>query len=83
MVEIGNNIAERAMRSVGGADRPEQIGRGGALIVGRHGTAAALRPAAGDAVLLADPGLVLKPDLYALAGGDAPADLRQSGRDVF
>src|SRR5215210_5790518 len=47
-----------------GADGAEDIGRGGALIVRRRGSRTALGPAPGDLVLLPDPGLVGKPDLY-------------------
>jgi len=47
-----------------GADRAEDVGRGGALILRRRGSAAAFGPASGDLVLLADPGFVGKPDLY-------------------
>ena len=41
------------------ADGTEDVGRGGALIAGRARARAALRPAAGDLVLLADTSLVL------------------------
>ena len=74
---------QRRALALGGADCPEQIGRGGALVLRRRWAAAALRPAAGDAVLLADPGFVLESDLYALAGANAVADLRQRGGEVF
>lgn len=74
---------QRRALALGRTDRAEQIGRGGALILRRGGAAAAFRPATGDAVLLADPGFVLKPDLYALAVANALADLRQRGRKVF
>ena len=46
------------------ADRAEDVGGGGALITGRARTGAALGPAAGDLVLLADTSLVLEPDFY-------------------
>ena len=66
------------------ADRAEDIGRGGSLVAGRARTRAALGPAAGDLVLLADAGLVGEPDLY---GGDADAllarDLVQAGGKAF
>jgi hypothetical protein len=44
------------------ADRAEDVGRGGALVARRARARAALGPAAGDLVLLADPRLVLEPD---------------------
>jgi hypothetical protein len=49
------------------ADRPEDVGRGRALILGSRWTGAPPCPAAGDLVLLPDPRLVGKPDLYRLA----------------
>ena len=54
--------------ALGRADRAEDVGPGGALVVRRPGPGAAARPPAGDQVLLPDPRLVLEPDLYALAG---------------
>jgi hypothetical protein len=41
------------------ADRAEDVGRFGALIVRCRGTCSALRPSPRDLVLLPDPGLVL------------------------
>jgi len=66
------------------ADRPEDVGRDGALIVRRRGAGSALGPASGDLVLLADAGLVGEPDLYvigreALVGGD----FVQAGGETF
>jgi len=66
------------------ADGTEDVGRRVALILWRAGPGAAPRPAPGDAVLLAYPGLVLKPNLYgieaeALVGRDA----RQRRGEVF
>jgi hypothetical protein len=49
------------------ADGAEDVGGSGALITGRAGTGAALRPSAGDLVLLADSSLVLEPDFYLIA----------------
>ena len=45
------------------ADGAEDVGRGGALIAGSARAGAALRPAAGDLVLLADASFVLEPNL--------------------
>jgi hypothetical protein len=53
-----------------GADGAEDVGRRRALILRRHGPAAAPGPTPGDLVLLAYPGLVGEPNLYG-AGGDA------------
>jgi hypothetical protein len=47
------------------ADGAEDISGGGALIAGSARAGAALRPAAGDLVLLADPSLVLEPNLFS------------------
>lgn len=65
------------------ADGTEDVGRLGALVVRRAGPCPATRPAPGDLVLLADPGLVLEPDLYGRAGWEVIADLRQRVREVF
>ncbi len=46
------------------ADGTEDIGRCGSLIPRSAGASAALRPPAGDLVLLADTSLVLEPDFY-------------------
>ena len=46
-----------------GADRAKHIGRGEAEVLWRHRPTAGLPPHPGQAVLLADAGLVLKPDL--------------------
>ena len=66
------------------ADRPEDVGGGGALVVRRARTRAALGPAAGDLVLLADPRLVGEPDFYR-GGVDAllAGDLVQAGGEAF
>ena len=46
------------------ADRAEDVGGGGALIAGSTWAGAALGPAAGDLVLLANASFVLEPDFY-------------------
>ena len=66
-----------------GADGAEDVGRCGALVGRRRRTAAALRPASGDFVLLADPRFVLEPDLYRLARCIACGDFRQACGEVF
>ena len=53
------------------ADRSEDVGPFGALIVRRRRACAAPRPAAGDLVLLADARFVLPPDLYLDTGREA------------
>ena len=62
-----------------GADRAEDVGGLGALIVRRRGAASALRPSPCDLVLLPDPGLVLKPDFYRRAAREGRSDLVQLG----
>ena len=66
------------------ADGAENIGRGCALIVGCRRPRAAFGPASRDLVLLADPGLVPKPDLYIVRVDTFGArDLTQDGREFF
>lgn len=67
----------------GRADRPEQIGPFGALIVWRTGPRAASGPAARDFVLLADPGFVLEPDFDLHARIELGPDRLQLGGEVF
>ena len=69
--------------SSGRADGAEDVGRASALIVRRRGSCPAPRPAPGDLVLLADPGLVLEPDLYRLARRVALGDLIEARGEVF
>ena len=67
-----------------GADRTEDIGRGGALVLRRRRPRAALGPSARDLVLLPDPGFVAEPNLYC-GRSDAlgPRDFVQDGRELF
>ena len=74
--ETGADAARRA-------DGTEDIGRLGALIAGRTGPGSPLGPAACDLVLLADPGLVLKPKLYLGAGRQPGPDRRLRGGEAF
>ena len=67
-----------------GADRAEDVGGGGALITGSAGTGAALRPPAGDLVLLTDPSLICEPYFYLVAANRLfPGDLVQTRGEVF
>ena len=61
------------------ADRAEDIGGRGALIMRRRWPRSALCPAPRDLVLLSDPGLVLKPDFYRGVLGEGLSDLVQLG----
>ncbi len=65
------------------ADGAEDVGRGGALVLRRRGSGSAPRPSPSNPVFLADPGLILEPDLYSFALGNAVGDLRQRGGEVF
>ena len=51
-----------------GADRSEDVGMGGQLVLGCRGPASAACPATGQSVLLADTGFVLLPNLDRRAG---------------
>ncbi len=66
-----------------GTDGPEDIGRLGALIVGRPGPGAAPGPAPGQFVLLTNAGFILEPNLYRTALRPLGLDRRQLGREVF
>jgi hypothetical protein len=67
-----------------GADSAENVGGSGTLVARRAGPGAALGPAAGDLVLLADAGLVSEPDFYGVAIDALPARNRlQTGREAF
>jgi len=66
-----------------GADGAEDIDRTGALVMGGRGAGSPFRPAPGDLVLLADPGFVLKPNLYGCACRERGADFRHSVWKVF
>ena len=66
------------------ADRTEDVGRGGSLITGRTGARAALRPAAGNLVLLTDTRLVREPDFYLVAVERfLTGDCIQAGGETF
>lgn len=54
-----------------GTDGPEEIGIGVALVGGQAGACAGLGPDPRTAILLPQPGLVLKPDLDGFALGQA------------
>ena len=75
---------ERRALAVLGGDRAEDVGRGGALVLGRGRARAAFRPASRDLVLLADARLVAEPYLY-VARRDAflAGDLLQAAREAF
>ncbi len=61
------------------ADRTEDVGGFGALVVRCRGTRSPLRPPPRDLVLLPDPGLVLEPNFYRRAAREGGSDLVQLG----
>ena len=83
----GFGVAERQNQgsagSVFGTDRTEQIGRLGALIMRGPGTRALPGPTVGKLVLLTDPHLVLKPDLYRCTRRELGTDFRHAVGKVF
>src|SRR3954469_17474623 len=64
-------------------DGPEDVGRGGPLVLGGGRARAAFGPASRDLVLLPDPGLIGEPDLDHLAMSLGFCDLLQTGGEVF
>lgn len=66
-----------------GTDRAEDIGGLRSLVMRRRRPGAAQGPAAGDLVLLTDPGFVLPPELYLDARCKPAPDFRDRGREVF
>jgi len=82
-LDVAEGQDQACALAFGRADGAEDVGGLGTLIVRRRGSRAAQRPASRDLVLLADPGLVGEPDLYALARGPAGCDLRQAGGERF
>src|SRR3954463_7391677 len=65
------------------ADRSEDVDRTRPLILRGVGAGAPSGPAPGDFVLLADPGLVLPPQLDRSALREARPDRLQGGRETF
>ena len=82
----GLGVAERhdepGALALGRADRAEKVGPGRALVVRRPGPGPALRPSAGQLVLLTDARFILPPELYAFARMGGP-DLRQALWETF
>ena len=66
-----------------GTDGTEDIGRFGTLVVRRPGARAASCPAPCELVLLADPRLILPPQLYCGAGRQARPERRQFRGEIF
>ena len=80
---VGMRKRERRPGATGRADGAEQIGAGVALIGRLAGSCATSCPLADDAVLLADPGFVLPPDLDRLSFRQVGQMRLQRAREVF
>ena len=80
---VGVGHGERRAGAARRADGAEQVGALVALIGGLAGARAAPRPLPHEAVLLADAGFVLEPDLDRLALRHAGAVRLQRRREVF
>jgi hypothetical protein len=82
-VGVGEGQRERGAGAAGRADGAEQVGALVALVGGLAGPRSAPGPLPHEAVLLADAGLVLEPDLDGFASRDAGEMGSQRGREVF
>jgi hypothetical protein len=82
-VGVGVGQGERGANAAGGADRAEQIGVVVALVGGLPGPRSAPGPLPNLAVLLADAGLVLKPDFHRRRLRQAFKMSLQRAREVF
>jgi len=65
------------------ADGAENVGRFGALVLGRPGPGSASGPTPRELGLLADPGFIGPPNLYVGVDREAGADLFQLGGEAF
>src|SRR3954464_8043994 len=82
-LRVGEGQRQGGTRAAGRADGPEQV-RAFVALVGRLSRpCSAPRPLPHEAVLLADAGLVLEPDLDGLARREAAQMGSQRGRKVF
>ena len=83
-VDVATGQYETGAFAEAGANRPEDVGRGCALILWRRRSGATPSPTAGDLVLLADPGLISEPNLYICwATTLALRDFVQTGGKAF
>src|SRR6516162_1700543 len=80
---VASRQHEGGAGSAVGADRTEQIGRLGPLIVGGTGARAFHGPAVGQLVLLTHPHLILEPDFYRCVGCELRTDFRHTLGEVF
>jgi hypothetical protein len=82
-VGVGEGQRQRSADAPRRADRPKEIGALIALVGGLAGSRPLARPLPDDAVLLADAGLILEPDLDGLAPGYMADVGRERAREVF
>src|SRR4028119_658795 len=80
---IGEGQSQGSARAAGWADRAKQIGALIALVGWLSGPRSALSPLPYEAILLADPRLVLEPDLDRLSLGDAGQVGAQGGGEFL
>src|SRR5258708_35112530 len=83
-LSVASGHDKRGALAVLGTNRAEDIGRGGSLVFRRARARAALGPASGNTVLLADARFGCGPDFYGV-GRDAffARDLRQAFGEAF
>ncbi len=82
-LRVGERQRQGGSRATRRTDGAEKVGAFVALVSGLARPRSASRPLPHEAVLLADPGLVLEPDLDRLSTGDAGQVGAQGGREVF
>jgi hypothetical protein len=80
---VGIGHGKRRARAPRRADGAEQVGALVALVGGLAGPRSTPRPLPHEAVLLADPRLVLEPDLDGLAGREVSDVGLQRGRAIL
>ena len=82
-LRVGEGQRQRGSLAASRTDRAEQVGALVALVGGLARPRSAPGPLPHEAVLLADPRLVLEPDLDGLARREAAQMGFQRGREVF
>lgn len=82
-VGVCEGRGQRRADAAGRANRPEEMGAFIALVGRLARLGSALGPSPDKAILLADAGLVLKPELDSLASGDVGEMGFQRRREVF
>ena len=82
-IRIGKGHGERRPRTASRTDRTEQVGALVALVGGLARPGSAPRPLPHKAILLADPGLVLEPDLDGLSRCEVTQMGSQCAGEIF